>query len=150
MKRALFLVLILVAVGCKKDADDIRDSATGRYTGNATFYVLKGNDTLVQTGSVTTDPINISKNSASDNIVIDFGDGDVATGTHVKPSSKGFTFDIDPFVGSGFSFSGYAGYESDGGHYDGGFNKAANEIELWYQYTHNDSIKVIKCKLTRH
>lgn len=148
MKKLFWLVLSVLAFSCKEESVDVRDAAVGNYTEQATYYELQGT-TLVQTGNVPADPVTISKLSTADKILIDFGDGDHTTGSNVQPSSKGFTFTIEPFSSSGFSFTGYAGYELDGNHFDGGFSKDGNTIELWYKYTHNNTIKVVRCNMTR-
>jgi hypothetical protein len=149
MKKLLLLTLTVLTFGCKNDPVDIRDNATGRYTGNATFYLKMRNGVLVQPGMVTADSLNVSKASATDKIIIDFGDGDLAIGTHLQTSPKGFTFDLDPIVGSGFQFIGYAAYLSDGRYYDGGFSKAGSKLELWYESTFNDTVKVVKCTMAK-
>jgi hypothetical protein len=148
MKKLLYLVLVFIAFGCKDEPTDIRDAAVGRYTEQATFYTLQGT-TLSQKKIVSADPVTISKVSKTDKIIIDFGNGDLVTGVNVNSSSTGFTFNLNPFVSSGFNFTGYAGYESNGNHTDGGFSKAGREIELWYQYVYNDTIKVVKCSMIK-
>jgi hypothetical protein len=148
MKKLLYLALLFFAFGCKDEPIDIRDAAVGKYTDNATFYILQGS-TLVQKKSVTGDPVTISKVSETDKILIDFGDGDLVTGVNVKSSSTGFTFNLNPFASQGFHFTGYAGYESNGTQSDGGFTKVGSGIELWYQYTYSDTIKVIRCTMIK-
>ena len=151
MKKLLCLTLaVVVVLSCKDEPIDIRDASVGRYTGTATFYVLRGS-TLVQTEVIKADPISISKKtSAPDELIIDFGDGDKATGTGVKESSTGLTFNLENFVNStNFQFTGYPGYESDGNKYHGGFKNDGNQIELWYQYTLHNTIKVTKCSMAR-
>lgn len=148
MKRLLYLLIIFFAFGCKDDADDFRSAAVGKYTTSATYYVLKGG-ILELTDSLTADPVTISIVSGVNEILIDFGDGDFTTGINLKSSTDGFTFELHPFVGSGIHFTGYAGYESDGSHYDGGFAKTGRKMELWYQYTFADKVKVIRCSMVK-
>ena len=151
MKKLFYITLLFSAVGCKDDRDDVSTAAVGKYTVVAAFYVLDGT-TLVQTNNnISGDPVTISAVSGTDKIILDFGDGDLMTGIEVKPSPKGFTFNVNPSVSSsfGFHFTGYAGYESEGSHYHGGFEKTAGQVELWYQYTSNGTVKVTKCNMTK-